>query len=78
VFRRILVGYDGSDYSAHALRVALNLAERLGAEVVALSAINTSPMLEVAEDRSRSRSNGVRTGRAERLFASERRRSWED
>jgi nucleotide-binding universal stress UspA family protein len=53
VFRRVLVGYDGSDDSAHALRVALGLAEGLQAEVVALSAIHVAPNLEVAEDRER-------------------------
>jgi nucleotide-binding universal stress UspA family protein len=63
VFRRILVGYDGSDDSAHALRVALNLAEGLGAEVIALSAVHTSPMLEVEEDEAReaASSRGIAT-----------------
>jgi nucleotide-binding universal stress UspA family protein len=61
VFRRILVGYDGSDDSAHALRVALSLAEGLGAEVVALSVVHTSPMLEVVEDEARQAASSRET-----------------
>lgn len=61
MFRRILVGYDGSDDSAHALRVALDLAQGLGAEVVAISAVHTPPMLEVAEDQARQAASSRET-----------------
>ena len=51
VFRRILVGFDGSAEAAHALRIAISLASDLQAEVAALS-ISQSPVhVETSEDR---------------------------
>ena len=51
MFRRILVGFDGSQEAAHALRVAINLATDLQAEVVALSVSQSPAHVETNEDR---------------------------
>jgi len=51
VFRRILVGFDGSEFSQHALRVALELAEATHGEVVTMSVIASHPHVEAMEDR---------------------------
>lgn len=51
MFRRILVGFDGSASAEHALRVAVNLASDLEAEVVALSVSPSPAHVETNEDR---------------------------
>lgn len=51
MFRRVLVGFDGSQESAHALRVAINLATELEAELVALSISKSPAHVETTEDR---------------------------
>jgi universal stress protein A len=53
VFRRILVGYDGSEDSAHALRVALDFADGLDGEIVVLSIVRPSVTVEADEERIR-------------------------
>lgn len=53
MFRRILVGFDGSERAAHALRITLGLAENIGAEVVVLCAFHVPPHIETEEERAR-------------------------
>jgi nucleotide-binding universal stress UspA family protein len=52
MFRRILVGWDGSHGAAHAVRVALDLACELGGEVVALGIAHPPAHVETSEDRA--------------------------
>lgn len=41
MFRRILLGYDGSEAAKHACNVALDLAQKYGAELYVLSVART-------------------------------------
>ncbi len=49
-FRRILVGWDGSQDAEHALRTASHLAEVLGAEVVVLAVLQRHPTAEAVDE----------------------------
>ncbi|HAG07050.1 MAG: UspA domain protein [Clostridia bacterium 62_21] len=40
MFRKILVAYDGSEQAQHALRVALDIAQRYGAEVCTATVVH--------------------------------------
>jgi nucleotide-binding universal stress UspA family protein len=64
VIRRILVGYDGSESAAHALRIALDVAEGLGGEVVVLTVLRIPARSEDDDERRReealSRENASR------------------
>lgn len=51
MFHRILVGFDGSDEAAHALRVALELAEAVHSEVIALSVVHSYGQVESEDER---------------------------
>jgi nucleotide-binding universal stress UspA family protein len=53
VVRRILVGYDGSENAAHALRIALDIAEGLAGEIVVLSVLRAYTRLEEDDERNR-------------------------
>jgi nucleotide-binding universal stress UspA family protein len=50
MFRRILVGWDTSSSAERALRIALDLAADVGAEVVALTAVQPPEHAETTED----------------------------
>jgi nucleotide-binding universal stress UspA family protein len=55
LFRRIVVGYDGSDHSKKALEIAVDLAKRYGAEIIVITVVDiassTDPsVIKIAED----------------------------
>jgi len=54
VFRRVLVGYDGSTEAQHALQVAAALAADLRGEAHVLSVIRPGAHAETAEERERA------------------------
>jgi nucleotide-binding universal stress UspA family protein len=51
MFRRILVGFDGSEEASHALRTALDLAECVQGEVITLSVLRSHAQVESDDDR---------------------------
>jgi nucleotide-binding universal stress UspA family protein len=56
MFRRILVGFDGSDEASHALRTALELAACVHGEVITMSVLRSHPQVESDDDRVRESS----------------------
>jgi nucleotide-binding universal stress UspA family protein len=66
MFRRILVGWDGTEAAGHAMRVAVELAAGLGSEVVALSVLELSRHGDPEEDQDRADETARRVA-AERL-----------
>ena len=55
MFRRIVVGYDGSDHSKKALEIAVDLAKRYGAEIIVITVVDISSstdpsVIKIAED----------------------------
>jgi nucleotide-binding universal stress UspA family protein len=54
VFRRILVGYDGSKEAQHALRIALALAADLHGEVQVLAVVRPPAHAETPEELARA------------------------
>jgi len=55
MFRRIVIGYDGSNHSKRALEVAVDLAKRYGAEIIVVTVVDiassTDPSaIKIAED----------------------------
>jgi nucleotide-binding universal stress UspA family protein len=65
MFRRILVGWDTSSSAERALRIALDLAADVGAEIVTLTAVQPPEHAETTEDSLRETTSermGVRAG----------------
>jgi len=54
MFRRVLVGFDGSTEAQHALRVALALAADVHGEARVLLVVRTSAHVETPEDQARA------------------------
>lgn len=54
MFRRVLVGFDGSTEARHALRVALALACDVGGEARVLLVVRTPAHTETPEERTRA------------------------
>jgi len=54
VFRRILVGYDGSDEARKALQIATALAADLHGDVIVLSVVRPPAHAETPEERERA------------------------
>ncbi|MEM1610198.1 MAG: universal stress protein, partial [Sulfolobales archaeon] len=55
MFRRIVLGYDGSNHSKKALEVVVDLAKRYGAEIIVVTVVDiassTDPTaIKIAED----------------------------
>ncbi|HWQ16893.1 MAG TPA: universal stress protein [Sulfolobales archaeon] len=42
MFSRVVIGYDGSDHSKRALRIAIDLAKKYGSEVLVVTVIDVS------------------------------------
>lgn len=54
VFRRVLVGFDGSAEARHALRIAIDLAADLHGDVHALMVVRPPAHVETPEERTRA------------------------
>jgi nucleotide-binding universal stress UspA family protein len=70
VFRRMLVGFDGSEGSVHALRVTRSLAADVGGEVHVLMVIQPPAHAETDEER-RSSAEAERSSLSLRLASSD-------
>ena len=44
LFARIVVGYDGSDHSKRALKIAIDLAKKYGSEVLVVTVVDYSAL----------------------------------
>jgi len=70
IFRRVLVGWDGSDGAGAALRIAATIADSDGAEVAALAVL--SPILHIETERDRTAEESRRRGLVEESFGNYR------